>query len=47
MGSNPQIMQKKNMKLVEFRTRGYLRIYYKEENYHAGNNNSRRDKKIS
>ena len=35
------------MKFVEFRTRGYLRIYYKEENYHAGNNNSRRDKKIS
>ena len=38
---------KNKMKFVEFRTRGYLRIYYKEENYHAGNNNSRRDKKIS
>ena len=35
------------MKFVEFRTRGYLRIYYEEENYHAGNNNSRGDKKIS
>ena len=29
----------KQMELVEFRTRGYLRIYYKEENYHAGNKN--------
>ena len=42
-----KIRNLKQNEFVEFRTRGYLRIYYKEENYHAGNNNSRRDKKIS